>query len=100
MDPLFSQTAVRSPETLDRIRRVLIGSLHLNLREEDLAYETKLDETVGLDSVAVLEFVAAMEKEFEITFDPEMLTIDLVRDLNRLASYIDELVARRDIGKQ
>ncbi|MGP0076057.1 MAG: acyl carrier protein [Bryobacteraceae bacterium] len=99
MDPLFSQAGVRSPDTLDRIRRVLIFSLHLNLREEDLAYETKLDETVGLDSVAVLEFVAALEQEFGITFDPEMLTIEVVRDLSRLASYIDELLARRDIGK-
>jgi acyl carrier protein len=97
MDPLFSQTVVRPPDTLDRIRRALIGSLHVNLSEEDLAYETKLDETVGLDSVAVLEFVAALEQEFGITFAPEMLTIEVVRDLSRLASYIDELLARSDI---
>ena len=99
MDPLSSQAIVRSPDTLDRIRRALIGSLHLNLSEQDLAYETKLDETMGLDSVAVLEFVAALEQEFGITFDPEMLTIEVVRDLRRLAFYIDELRARSDIGE-
>ena len=99
MDPLSSQAIVRSPDTLDRIRRALIGSLHLNLSEQDLAYETKLDENMGLDSVAVLEFVAALEQEFGITFDPEMLTIEVVRDLRRLAFYIDELRARSDIGE-
>jgi acyl carrier protein len=78
-----------SRETMDRIRRVFIESLHLNLHEEDFSYEDKLDETVGLDSVAVIEFVAALEKEFQITFEPEMLTIDVARDPIQLAAYID-----------
>ena len=79
---------------MDRVRRVFIESLHLNLTEEDLHYEDKLDESVGLDSVAVLDFVTALEKEFRITFETEMLTIDLVRDLKELAVYVDERVAR------
>ena len=79
---------------MDRIRRVFIQSLQLNLSEEDLGYQAKLDESVGLDSVAVLDFVTALEKEFSITFEPEMLTIDLVRDLSELAAYVDERVAR------
>lgn len=78
---------------MDRIRRVFIESLRLNLREEDLSYEQKLDETTGLDSVAVLEFVAALEQEFGVAFEPEMLTLDIVRDLKALAAYIDELRA-------
>jgi len=80
---------------MGRIRRVFIESLHLNLREQDLRYEAKLDESVGLDSVAVLEFVTALEMEFGIQFEPEMLTIDLVRNMKELASYVDERVARR-----
>ena len=75
--------------TIDRIRRVFIAALHLNLREEDLPYEQKLDEAAGLDSIAVLEFVAALETEFRIEIEPELLEIDLLRDLPRLASYID-----------
>lgn len=81
--------------TIGRIRRVFIESLHLNLREEDFSYEAKLDEAVGLDSVAVLEFVAALEKEFGIAFEPEMLTIQLVRDPKELAAYVDQRAARR-----
>jgi acyl carrier protein len=84
--------------TMDRIRRVFVESLHLNLREEAFSYEDKLDETVGLDSVAVLDFVSALEKEFGITFEPEMLTIDVVRDLRQLAAYVDDRVARSRAG--
>ena len=79
---------------MDRIRRVFIQSLNLNLSEEDFGYQAKLDESVGLDSAAVLDFVTALEKEFSINFESEMLTIDLVRDLNELAAYIDEQMAR------
>jgi acyl carrier protein len=95
MEPLPGMAGVGSPDTLGRIRRVFVASLHLNLRAEDLTYEDKLDEVAALDSVAVLEFVAALEKEFEITLEPDMLTIEVVRDLQRLAAYIDEQSARR-----
>ncbi|MGA2216144.1 MAG: acyl carrier protein [Bryobacteraceae bacterium] len=78
-----------SRDTMARIRRVFIDSLHLNLAEEDFSYQTKLDESAGLDSVAVLEFVTALEQEFGITFEPEMLTVALVRDLEELTAYVD-----------
>jgi acyl carrier protein len=94
MEPLLKDSGSPSRETMDRIWRVFVESLNLNLTEEDFSYEAKLDESVGLDSVAVLDFVTALEKEFKITFEPEMLTIDLVRDLKELAAYVDERVAR------
>ena len=71
-----------------RIRTVLIDALSLNLREEDLQYSGKLDELAGLDSLAALEFVAALEKEFGVTFGPEGLNLETLRDLPRLAEYI------------
>ena len=77
-----------SSEIRERIRRVFIESLRLNLRENELSYEDKLDEVAGMDSIAVLEFVTSLEKEFDISFEPEMLTIDVVGDLNRLVDYV------------
>jgi acyl carrier protein len=88
-----------SRDTMDRIRRVFIDSLHLNLREEDFGYEAKLDEAVGLDSVAALEFVTAIEKEFGITFEPEKLTIELVRDLKELTAYVDRRTTLRSASE-
>jgi len=87
-------TSAGSRNTMNRIRKVFVESLHLNLKEEDLDYERKLDETVGMDSLAVLEFVTALEQEFGVTIDPEMLRLDFVRDLRQLASYIEQRTAR------
>jgi acyl carrier protein len=94
MEQLMKDAGSGSRDTMERIRRVFIESLNLNLREEDFSYETKLDEAVGLDSVAVLEFVTALEKEFGITFESERLTIVLVRDLKELTAYVDERTTR------
>jgi acyl carrier protein len=95
VEQLVKDAASGSLDTMRRIRRIFIESLHLNLREEDFSYEAKLDEAVGLDSVAVLEFVTGIEKDFGITFEPEMLTIVLVRDLKKLAAYVDQQTTRR-----
>jgi acyl carrier protein len=95
MEPLLMDANSGSPDTMARIRRVFIKSLHLNIREEDFSYEAKLDESVGLDSVAVLDFVTALEKEFGIAFEPEILTIELMRDLKELTVYVDGQLARR-----
>lgn len=96
MEPLVKGEGSGSRDTMARIRRVFIDSLHLNLGEEDFSFETKLDESAGLDSVAVLEFVTALEREFGITFEPEMLTINVVRDLQALTAYVDRRTARRE----
>ena len=88
------QRRTGSCETMNRIRRVFVESLCLNLKDEELHYENRLDESVGLDSLAVLEFVTALEKEFGITMEPELLRLDFVRDLPRLAAYLEERAAR------
>jgi acyl carrier protein len=99
MEQLVKDAGSGSRDTMDRIRRVFIDSLHLNLREEDVSYEAKLDEAVGLDSVAALEFVTAIEKEFGITFEPEKITIELVRDLEGLTAYVDRRATRRSASE-
>ncbi|MGP0071183.1 MAG: acyl carrier protein [Bryobacteraceae bacterium] len=82
---------IAGQETMARIRKVFVESLHLNIRGEELPYEQMLEEAVTLDSIAVLEFITAVEKEFGITMEPKFLEVefDFLRDLSALASYIE-----------
>ena len=73
---------------LQRLRRLASSSLNLNLSAEDLATLTQLDEVTGFDSLTVLEFVAAVEKEFGLTFQASELRSDFLADLLGLAEYI------------
>jgi acyl carrier protein len=53
--------------TMERIRKV--ESLRLNVREEELPYRQMLEEGAILDSIAVLEFMTAVEQEFGEALD-------------------------------
>ena len=86
-----------SGETADRIHKAFVESLRLPAGETDLPREQRLAEATGLDSIAVLEFVAAVENEFGITIEPEFLEFDFVTDLPRLVAYIQERTGRRPL---
>jgi acyl carrier protein len=73
---------------LPRLRRLASSSLNLNLTDEELATLTRLDEVTGFDSLTVLEFVSAVEKEFGLTFEAGELRVDFLADLPGLAEYI------------
>ena len=85
-------------ETEKRIRHVLNTSLSLELSEEELIQAVNLDELFGVDSLAILEFVTALEKEFGIRLDPEHLEMDLLKNLPRLSSYVESRL--QGIGRE
>ena len=70
------------------IRRVLIDALGSDLLEEELGYSDNLRELLAMDSVAVIGFIVALEKEFGVTFEPEWLDLERLTDLPTLADYI------------
>ena len=75
-------------EIARRIRKVVMTQFSPGLREEDFAWSERLDEIVALDSMASLELVIALEKEFSITIEAEHLDQALLRELPRLRDYI------------
>jgi len=77
-----------SEEVGRRIRKVFIEAVSPDLSEESLRFTERLDEVAGLDSIALMEFVVAIEKEFGFTFEPEQLCLELFRDLDRLTAHV------------
>ncbi|HLY20754.1 MAG TPA: phosphopantetheine-binding protein [Bryobacteraceae bacterium] len=77
------------PDVLRRIQTLLVESLQLNLPEHELRGVTRLSEIAGVDSMAAVVFVAAVEKEFDMVIEPELLRLDFIEDLPRLAAYVE-----------
>lgn len=73
-----------------RLQRLAVSSLNLDLSAGELATLTRLDEVAGLDSLTILEFVAAVEKEFGITLRENELRANLLANLPELAERISE----------
>jgi acyl carrier protein len=72
----------------ERVRKVLQQSLGLNATADEIAAAASVDQLLGLDSIAMLEFVMALEQEFALTFDADNLDEELFGDLERLSAHI------------
>jgi acyl carrier protein len=87
--------AMRSPDVvLQQLRRLACSVLKLNLTPEEMSELIRLDEVAGFDSITVLSFVAAVEKEFSITLTKAELKIEVLVDLPRLAARVSALQER------
>ena len=75
-------------EIKERISKVLTDSLELEMTPNTSEDSAQLDELFALDSVAAIEFIVGLEKEFGIELDPEALDMDILRDMDRLAAHI------------
>ena len=72
----------------ERVRKVLRESLALNASDRRVAGIKRADDLLGLDSIATIEFVIGLEKEFGITLDPGSLDSSIFADLSRLVALI------------
>jgi len=57
--------------------------------EEELRAASRLDQVIGLDSMAALELVVGLEREFAIRLEPECMERDFLMDLTGLVNYLD-----------
>ncbi|MFC1850226.1 acyl carrier protein [candidate division CSSED10-310 bacterium] len=81
-------------ELKNKIKRVLITSLELNLHENEMEGLSELDELFGLDSLAILEFVLGLEQEFNFTFETQYIDLEIIRNLDRLAACIADQIKK------
>lgn len=81
-------------ETLDTVRTVLIESLDLAQRPEDLQADTALFGSLPeLDSLGVLQLVTAIEDRFEITIDDDEFEAELFETLGSLTAFVETKLA-------
>ena len=78
-----------SEEIKKRIKKVLVHKLLQDFSPEDIQDDTSLIGLgVGVDSVATLEFVVALEEEFQISIDESEINPELLATLSSISDYI------------
>jgi acyl carrier protein len=74
-----------------RIRKVLIEKMLSEVDPEEVRDDTPLIELgVGVDSVATLELLVALESEFNISIDEEDINRNLLESIDSIAEYISK----------
>ncbi len=62
--------------------------------QEEISEDARLVEDLGIDSVLILQLIANIEMQFNITFDDEDLLVDKFSSISSLADYITELMEK------
>lgn len=82
-------------ETLEAVRQVLIETLELTQRPEDLRPDTALFGAMPeLDSFGVVQLVAAVEDRFDIVIDDDEFGAELFETVGTLAEFVEGKLVR------
>jgi acyl carrier protein len=77
-------------DKLDEVRSVLVSVLGIEERATGMDASTPLLGSLPeLDSMAVLELVAAIEQRFEMTIDDDDVTAELFETLGSLVAFVE-----------
>ena len=87
----MGKTMLPEDAIIHQLRQLAASSLGLELTGDELEAMTRLDEYAGVDSLAILIFVHAVEKQFGVKLQGDALSRQNINNLPNLAG----LLARR-----
>lgn len=80
-------------EIIARLKQIIVEELDVNLKLEEIDETVSLfEDGIGLDSVAIMDFVTLIEERFGFQFSDSELNIDSFRNLQILANFISTKV--------
>jgi acyl carrier protein len=77
---------VATEAVTDRVQRLFVETLNVEVPSPD----TDLIEGGLLDSLALVELLFALEREFAVTIALENLDIDTFRSVRRIAEFVEQ----------
>ena len=76
-----------------RVKQVLLKNAIKGIDPDELKVDSQLIEYgVGLDSVATLELVVALEEEFKIRIDESEITPEIFETIKSMSQYIAQKI--------
>ena len=80
-----------------KIKHIIAEDLDVNIRLEDIADDASLyDDGLGLDSIAIVNFIVLVEKKFNISFGENDISTDLFSNIDVLAGFISGKIRAED----
>jgi acyl carrier protein len=78
-----------SETIVNQLKTLIAEELDVNLKPEEIDQTVSLfEDGLGLDSIAVVELIALIEKQFKIEFADSELNLESFSNLNVLADCI------------
>jgi acyl carrier protein len=87
---------MQSQIVVEKIKRIVVEDLDVNLSYEDLNETVPLfEEGLGFDSVVLVELISFIEKRFNIEMGDEALNMDTFQNLGSVAQVITRQLAEQ-----
>ncbi len=87
MNSTMQETIIRRSDVMDRLTGLLIESLDLDLKPEEITEDAALFGIgLGLDSVDALQLVVGVEMEFDVSLPEDDMSV--YRSINTLTDFI------------
>ena len=76
-------------DIVDRIKTLIANELDANLTVAEIGENDSLfEDGLGLDSVAIVEFITIMEDSFGVQFSENDLTSEMFRNISTIADFV------------
>lgn len=83
----------------EKIKEILVNDLDANIDPASLRDDLSLyDDGLGLDSIAIINFIVLIEQKFDITFEGEEISSRLFGNISNLSEFI-EVKLRSQVDK-
>lgn len=87
---------MQEDQVLERVKRLVLEDLDVNLTYEDLDETAPLfEEGLALDSVLLVEMISFIEKRFNIELRDEALNRETFKNLRSVAHVIEQQLAEQ-----
>lgn len=81
MHPLSRDAVTQS------IKEIVLDALHLETNPADMADDARLD-TLGLDSLNIVDILLGMERAFDVAFDETELDFSILESVSTLVDFV------------
>jgi acyl carrier protein len=76
-------------EVVDQIKELIASELDANLEVAEIGEDASLfEDGLGLDSVAIVEFITILEDRFNVQFSDMDLTSEMFRNISTIADFV------------
>ena len=78
------------------VKELMVERLFLKIKPEEIADDTPIMETLGVDSVSVFEIVVGLEEVHGISFEDEEFRIEVFRTPRSIADFVRQKLGGAD----
>jgi len=84
-----------SEPIMNQLKEIIVKKLDVNITYEDIDENASLyEDGLGLDSIAIVDLIVSIEKEFSIAIEDDELNADLFKSLDTLVGFIQTKIKK------